>query len=269
MRRGRVVAGLAMIGLAVVIFTGWSPWSWASPWSAPWSTMEHREELAAGITAVRMDVGSGNVMIRTGDRARTSLTAHVRTSWWRDEGPAYQRDGDTLLLTGCRGCSVDYDLVVPRGTTVSGNSGSGDVVVQGVDEVDVELGSGDVRVRDVSGPVDARTGSGEVTLARVAGPVDVESSSGSISGSSLAGPVLADTSSGDVTLELTRAQQVHASTSSGDVDLTVPAGRYRVDTGDDGRDGDEGPDVEVVDDPDARYALELDTSSGDIAVRTR
>jgi len=98
----------------------------------------------------------------------------------------------------------------------------------------------------------------------VAGPVDVGSSSGSIRGSGLSGPVVADTSSGDVALELTRAQGVHASTSSGDVDLTVQAGSYRVDTGDD-----EGADIEVVDDPDARYALELDTSSGDIAVRTR
>ena len=44
----------------------------------------------------------------------------------------------------------------------------------------------------------------------------------------------------------------------------MPAGSYRVDTGDD-----EGADIEVVDDPDVRYALELDTSSGDIAVRTR
>ena len=138
------------------------------------------------------------------------------------------------------------------------------MVVQGVGEVDVELGFGDIRVREVSGAVGARTGSGEVTLVHVAGPVDVQSSSGSISGSGLSGPVVADTSSGDVVLKLTRAQEVRASTSSGDVDLTVPAGRYRVDTGDD-----EGADIEVVDDPDARYALELDTSSGDIAVRTR
>ena len=169
-----------------------------------------------------------------------------------------------IVLTGCRGCSVDYELVVPRGTAVSGDGGSGTVVVQGVGEVDVELGFGDIRVREVSGAVGARTGSGEVTLVHVAGPVDVQSSSGSISGSGLSGPVVADTSSGDVVLKLTRAQEVRASTSSGDVDLTVPAGRYRVDTGDD-----EGADIEVVDDPDARYALELDTSSGDIAVRTR
>jgi hypothetical protein len=261
MRRGRAVAGLAMIGVAVVIFTGWSPWSWA----APWSTTEQREELAAGITAVRMDVGSGDVMIRTGDRPQASVTAHVRTWWWRNGDPAYRRNGNTLVLTGCRGCSVDYELVVPRGTTVSGDAGSGTVLARGVREVDVELGSGDIRVREVSGAVDARTGSGDVTLVRVAGPVDVQSSSGSISGSGLAGPVVADTSSGDVALELTRAQEVRASTSSGDVDLMVPAGRYRVDTGDD----DEGADIEVVDDPDARYALELDTSSGDIAVRAR
>ena len=105
-----------------------------------------------------------------------------------------------------------------RGTAVSGDGGSGTVLVQGVREVDVELGSGDIRVRDVSGPVNARTGSGEVTLVRVVvGPVDVDSSSGSISGSGLAGPVVADTSSGDVALELTRAQGVHASTSSGDI----------------------------------------------------
>ena len=209
MRRGRAVAGLMMIGLAVVIFTGWSPWSWASPWSVE----EQREELAAGITVVRMDVGSGDVMIRTGDRTRTSVTAQVRTWWWRNGDPAYRRDGATLVLTGCRGCSVDYELVVPRGTAVSGSSGSGTLVAQGVREVDVELGSGDVRVRDVSGPVNARTGSGEVTLVRVVvGPVDVDSSSGSISGSGLAGPVVADTSSGDVALELTRAQEVRAST---------------------------------------------------------
>lgn len=79
----------------------------------------------------------------------------------------------------------------------------------------------------------------------------------------LAAPVV-EAGLGVTSLEMTRAQEVRASTSSGDVDLTVPPGRYRVDTGDD-----EGADIEVVDDPDARYALELDTSSGDIAVRTR
>jgi hypothetical protein len=211
-----------------------------------------------------MDVGSGDVMIRTGDRTRASVTAQVRTWWWRDGDPAYRRDGDSIVLTGCRGCSVDYELVVRAAPPSPGTAGRAPCSCRGCVRSTSSWAPGDIRVREVSGAVGARTGSGEVTLVHVAGPVDVQSSSGSISGSGLSGPVVADTSSGDVVLKLTRAQEVRASTSSGDVDLTVPAGRYRVDTGDD-----EGADIEVVDDPDARYALELDTSSGDIAVRTR
>lgn len=261
MQRGLAVAGLAMIGLAGVILAGWSPQARPSPWSIE---VQH-EELAAGITAVRIDdIGSGDVTIRTGDRERTSLTAQVRTWRWRDGDLSFVRDGDTLVLEECSGCSVDYELVVPRGTTVSGETGSGDVIVQGVREVDLELGSGDVSVRDVAGRVQARTGSGAVTLLRVTGPVDVGSSSGSISGASLAGPVVADTSSGDVELELTRAQDVRASTSSGDIDLAVPDDRYRVVT-----DADGDVTVDVTVDADARHLLVLETSSGDIAVRIR
>lgn len=103
---------------------------------------------------------------------------------------------------------------------------------------------------------------GEVTdrLADLAGPAAVDTSSGSVRGSALRGPVTTSTSSGDIVLGLDRAADVRAETSSGDVEVTVPAGRYRVET-------DEAADVEVVDDPDARHTLELSTSSGDLSVR--
>lgn len=265
-RAGRAVAGVAMIGLAAVIWTGASPMSLGSPWS----TEEQRDELAAGVTAVRVEVGSGDVLIRTGDRERTSVTADVRDWRWDSDEPVYHRDGDTLVLTGCDGCSVDYTIVVPRGSAVTGETGSGDVVLQGIRSADLETGSGEISVREVTGAVAVRSGSGGVTLSRVTGPVDVESSSGSVLGSGLAGPVLAATSSGDVELELTRAQDVRASTSSGDVHLTVPDGRYRVDSdGGSGGVDDEGDRIEVVDDPDARHVLELSTSSGQIEVSAR
>ncbi|MQA17195.1 MAG: DUF4097 family beta strand repeat protein, partial [Pseudonocardiaceae bacterium] len=142
---------------------------------------------------------------------------------------------------------------------------AGDVTVVGTAAVDVEVGSGDVDVRDVPGTVAVDTGSGQVRLTNLAGTSTVHTSSGSIRGESLRGPVSASASSGDIALELARQHDVRAETSSGDVELTVPAGRYRVDSnGDDDR-----GDIEVIDAPDARFALELYTSSGDITVARR
>lgn len=256
----RAAAGVALIGLAVVIFAGGSPWSWERPWSG--SAESHHEELGPGVRAVVLDTGSGDVTIRTG--TRSSVTTRVNAWAWSRPDPSYRRDGDVLVLTGCGdGCAVDYELVVPRETTVEGETGSGDVTVMGVAAVDVEVGSGDVEVRSVRGAVAVDTGSGEIRLADVSGPSRLHASSGSIRGSLLRGPVAASTGSGDVALDLARAQDVRAETSSGDVELTVPAGRYRVD-----HSGDE-HDIGVTDDPDARHSLELTTSSGDITVATR
>ncbi len=264
MQRGRAVVGLALIGLAVLIFTGWSPWSWAVDWSD--SADEQREQLDAGVRTVVLDTGSGDVTIRTRDQMRTSLTTRVDAWAWTRPDPTHRRDGDTLVLTGCgSGCEVDYELVVPRATTVEGVTGSGTVTTVGVAAVDVEVGSGDVEVREVAGTVAVDTGSGEIRIADLSGPSTLHTSSGSIRGELLRGPVTASTSSGDVVLDLARPQHVSVETSSGDVELTVPAGRYRIDSSG----GDGGGDIEVTADPNARYTLELTTSSGDITVTAR
>lgn len=248
----------------MLIFTGWSPWSWATHW--PGSADEQREQLDSGVRTVALDTGSGDVTIRTRDQARTSLTTRVDAWAWTRPDPAHRRDGDTLVLTGCgNGCEVDYELVVPRGTTVEGETGSGAVTTVGVAAVDVELGSGDVEVREVAGTVAVDTGSGEIRVADLSGPSTLHTSSGSIRGDMLRGPVVATTSSGDVVLDLAHPRDVSAETSSGDVALAVPVGRYRVDSSG----GDEPGDIAVIDDPNAPYALELTTSSGDITVGAR
>lgn len=80
MQRGRAIVGLALIGLAMLIFTGWSPWSWATHW--PGSADEQREQLDSGVRTVALDTGSGDVTIRTRDQARTSLTTRVDAWAW-------------------------------------------------------------------------------------------------------------------------------------------------------------------------------------------
>ncbi|MPZ65652.1 MAG: hypothetical protein GEU83_09105 [Pseudonocardiaceae bacterium] len=189
MQQVRAVAGLVLIGLAAVIFAGWSPWSWAVSW--PGSAEEQREQLHTDVRTVVLDTGAAGVTIRTRDQTRTSLTTRVDAWAWTRPDPTYRRDGHTLTLTGS-GCAVDYELVVPRGTTVEGDTGSGAVTAVGVGAVDIGVGSGDV-------------------------------------------------------------------------ELAVPAGRYRVDSSG----NDEPGDIEVIDDPSARYSLALTTSSGDVTVATR
>lgn len=244
MNRGRLVAGLALIALAAAVLAGWSPLSWAGPWDSE----EFSDELGGGITGIRLDdVGAGDVRVRADGRERTSVRAQVDTGWWGDAEPSFRRDGGVLVLDECRGCTVDYEIVLPAGVDVSGYTSSGNLVLFDAGAVDVESSSGDVTVRDATGRVDARSSSGEVTLVGTSGPAELQSSSG------------------DVTVDLSRAQDVRADSSSGDVDVVVPEGRYRVEA--EGADAD--AEVDVVDDPAAPYALVLDSSSGEVTVRTR
>lgn len=252
MRWGSAVLGVLLIGVAVVLFTGWAPWAWASH--------EQRGQVDAHV--VRLDTSSGGVAVRRGDVDRIQLVART-LSWWNPE-PSWRQHGDVLELADCGwGCSVSYDLVVPAGVRVEGSAGSGSVRVSGADAVDVEVGSGSIEARDVAGAVRASTNSGSVRLERVGGAVTALSSSGTVSGRDLAGPVDASSSSGDVDLTLTRPQNVHAVASSGDVDVTVPPGRYRIAT--EGTGDHEYP-AAVVNDPAAPYRLELRSSSGDAVV---
>lgn len=180
-RPALAVGGIALIGAGIVIATGWQ-----------WT--EHAEvshQLTERIDTVGLDTGSGDVRITVRDVTSTSIRERLSYSGPRP-GQTYRVDGGRLVLTGCGGdCTVDYDIVVPRGATVSGGSRSGDVRLSGV-SADVSSTSGDIRVDDATGPVRARSSSGDIRI-------------------SLAGP-----------------HDVSVDANAGDIDLAVPDDRYRV-----------------------------------------
>jgi len=199
------------------------------------------------ITTIELDDASGNVTVR-GDERATGVSVERTVSYRGDReiGDTHEVDGDTLELGGCgRFCSVDYTVELPAGVDVHGRTSNGAIELTAVGEVDV------------------RTSNGRIELEDVAGSVDVETSNGRITGRDLNGDgVRARTSNGLIDLELGEAQNVDARTSNGAIDLTVPEGTYRVTTEtSNGR-----TDVEVPDDPDGRFTLELRTSNGSITV---
>lgn len=139
------------------------------------------------------------------------------------------------LLSG-RSPSVDIVVTVPQQSTVSIQSGSADVFLDGgLGDVSTETGSGDVSIANAadasvktgSGDVRAeyitavlaRSGSGDVTVAGCAGRVDAEAASGDVQINHVQSGSRAKTASGDILIEVVEAR-VDTTTASGDIQVS-------------------------------------------------
>ncbi|KAA5829057.1 DUF4097 domain-containing protein [Saccharopolyspora hirsuta] len=275
--------GLAIGGAALVLVGG------AVAFWGPMSSAEQRTDPIGEVDRVQLGDGAGSVEIRYAPGGRGEVTQQVRrwgAALWGGDGAVEHRvEGGALVLdTDCGwGCSVSYQVTLPAPVPVEGELGSGSLTVVGMRSVQAEVGSGEVDVQEVpgpvnvrassgsvqvrgaDGPVEVRTGSGHVELADLGGRVEVEASSGGITGRGLRGAeIVADASSGSIELELTGPRNASLSTGSGGIDLVVPADRYRVDADA----GSGGADIEVVQDPSAEKRLTLSSGSGHINVRS-
>lgn len=218
---------------------------------------DETETLRHTVETVSVRLGSADVEVVSG--ARDGAVEVTRQSSWgplsRQPEPNETWSGNTLEInepecSGITGCSIDYVLRVPEGTTVDLGTGSGDITVGGaLGAVTVEAGSGDIdsiglRVDRIR----AQTGSGEIHLG-----FDTE-----------ADQVEARAGSGDIDLVFEAPPTaVTVSTGSGDVDVELPDGLAVAITGDSGS-GDR--DIEVPTDPNSPRTLEISTGSGDVTV---
>jgi hypothetical protein len=199
--------------------------------------------IDAKITNVRVHNESGDVTIRTGDRA----SVHRTVRYDRDRpGATHHVEGDVLVIDRCpvRKCAVDYEVTVPAGTRVNGESDSGRVEVTGAAEVNFKVDSGDL------------------TVSGVTGRVNVEADSGRVSLSDLGADVVVRADAGDVTVDNARGS-VTVRGDSGNIAVSVPRGPYRVSTGTDSGT----VHSDVSDDPSGSHRLELHTSAGNITVK--
>lgn len=232
----------------------------------PQTRLDFTDTEKVAIKEIIIEPGSGNVTVRTSDVAQVEIKRVVRYRG-TEPGKTYQVNGAVLQLdVDCgRACSVDYEIVAPKGVAVRGRNGSGDLVLAGVSTVDLHAGSGEIGVSDASGAVTVQAGSGDITVSEVAGNVDLRTGSGNIDARGLGGTQsTARTGSGDITLSLDKAGGVRTHTGSGNVDVTVPTGSYRVDA----RTGSGDKALGVVNSPTGTYLLDLDTGSGDITLHS-
>jgi DUF4097 and DUF4098 domain-containing protein YvlB len=178
-------------------------------------------------------------------------------------GDAYSVDGGTLRLNGnCSWkCWADFVVTVPRGTRVTGESGTGDLSLTGVSGVDARSRSGDVQQRNVSGDVKLDLTSGDVSIDSVAGKLDIRATSGDISAAHLSGgAVNVKTTSGDLHVQLDQANDVTAEGTSSEIRIVAPAGSYQIHTDSSSGDVKTG----INNDPNGNHKIDASTSSGDI-----
>ncbi|RSM67588.1 hypothetical protein DMH04_48750 [Kibdelosporangium aridum] len=274
----RVVLGVCAIGVGTLLLSGCDGFRVSS------STFSDTTDLTQKVATVRIDNGAGAVRIRIGATPSVRRTVYYRNN--DKPGQTHRVEGDTLILDHCdqRNCSVDYEVTLPAAAKVMGEVGSGEIDLAGMSEVGVRAGSGDVRVRDISGPVAVNVGSGrveltslaqsavvdassgDVTLSDVKGDVTVLSRSGEVNASGIGGKAAVESSSGDVRVDMATAQSVKVTASSGRINVTVPRGQtYKADvTTSSGEKL-----VNVDTSPQSPYVLDLDASSGDIQVDYR
>ncbi|MBU7598003.1 DUF4097 family beta strand repeat protein [Streptomyces sp. P38-E01] len=234
---------LALVAVTALTAGGLSACLWDS------ESFDDQSRHEEKITAVRMDLASGDVTLR-GSRADSEISVR-RSVEYRGDRPkdaTHRIEDGVLVLGGCGDdCSVDYTVELPAGLPVSGETSNGSLSFSRVGEVRVS------------------TGSGGISLNRVSGTARVRTSNGSVKGRELAGKgVNAQSANGNIDLVSTRTQNIDATTSNGNVAVTVPEGRYAV-TAKTSR-GD--TDVDVTDDPDAGHWIHAGSSNGNIELRT-
>lgn len=253
---GRIIgAGLVLTGLALAV------WGFAE------RDADATSSIAQPIGVVQLEAGSGDVRIEAGDAPTTTVQEH-REFWLLNTGKAHHVEGGKLVLEGDCGwqCSADFVVTVPAGTKVTGKSASGDVILNGVGDIDLDAASGNVTATGTTGAVTLDIASGDAVVEGAGGAIDLETKSGDITATDLTGgPVKATAASGDIELTLKTPGAVTAEGKSGDVQVHVPVTqgvKYRVDA--DTKSGE--TDINIPTDPAGTYVLKLSTASGDVQV---
>jgi DUF4097 and DUF4098 domain-containing protein YvlB len=199
---------------------------------------------------------SGDIAVHHGPGGSVSITGkiHVGDRWFEgnrqdevrelEKNPPIHQEGNSVRIdyVNMRNVSIDYDIIVPVDTTVRTHSGSGDQSVEGLhSKIDLESGSGDMRLtslegdihvhtgsgnvdgRALTGPFQAEAGSGDIRLEDKGGDVQIRTGSGNIEVRQVNGAFRAETGSGDVRAEGRQTGQWEVRTGSGNVQLRLPA----------------------------------------------
>ncbi len=215
-------------------------------------------------TTVTLDASATvQVFSRSGDitvRAGSGRQLRVRST----DGPVDVSGSSRALRIDterARGRNAgDLVLEIPRGTTLSIRTTSGNIQITGTGaDVEVRSTSGDLRITDAA-RVYVEALSGDVELRDITDGVRVSTTSGDITGTNVTGDIEIAATSSTVSLRETSSKRIQVKVVSGDIRFTgglADAGRYEFAT--------HSGDVRLTLPRSARATLEVQTFSGSMS----
>ncbi|MGA2536183.1 MAG: M56 family metallopeptidase [Terracidiphilus sp.] len=188
---------------------------------------------AAGQLAVSTGSGDIHITRSSGNQIHIHGQIHVNDDGNEEEArqiaanPPIEQSGDVIRVgqhedrEQWRGISIDYQIEAPAGTVLTANSGSGDIVDEGVGQkAKLETGSGDIHATSLEGPFTVKTGSGNIVAAQSGqGDVFAETGSGDIELKDIHGGFHGETGSGDIKATGTPSASWTLQTGSGTIEL--------------------------------------------------
>ncbi len=191
---------------------------------------------------VTVSTGSGYIHLRPGSDNQVHVAAHLRAGngWFGNNdaesrieqivsNPPIAQNGNDITIgerhsgDRYRNITIDYEIALPRSSSIEAGTGSGDVELQDVGaHFKGSSGSGSVRARNVHGPANLETGSGDIELNESApGDVRAQTGSGNIRLNGVSGGLKAGTGSGDIEVNGNPTADWKIDTGSGSVRLTL------------------------------------------------
>ena len=188
----------------------------------------------SGDAHLDVNTGSGSIHITRGSGSQIQIHGRIRVH--RDgsqeqarqiaANPPIEQSGQTIRVgqqheEHWRGISIDYQIEAPAGTFLAANSGSGDIVDEGVGQnAKLQTGSGDIRATGLQGPFSVMTGSGTIVAEQTGeGDVIAQTGSGDIELKEIHGGFRGQTGSGDIKASGTPSSTWDLQTGSGSIEL--------------------------------------------------
>jgi beta-lactamase regulating signal transducer with metallopeptidase domain len=187
----------------------------------------------SGTPQLAVSTGSGNIHITrsSGNQIHIHGQIHVNAEGSEEQArqiasnPPIEQSGDTIRVgqhhEQWHGISIDYQIEAPAGTMLAANSGSGDIMDEGVGQnAKLQTGSGNISATSLEGPFTVKTGSGNI-VAEQSGQGDViaETGSGDIELKNIHGGFQGHTGSGDIKATGTPSASWTLQTGSGTIEL--------------------------------------------------